>query len=483
MIRTALACALVSGAALPAFAQRSTATIQQIPISVPIEDAGVFDWENKRWMPEWEANQLRASLMTVYNNTCTWTGGNFYDTVSSCVTLFDEGRIPGGVGGNAPAGATTDNRIDSFEIAYCTKAASGTVDVKIGFYENWSGCLQNLGGVPYTTPLSSNATAYFDFGQASGFPLPGDPSPGGAFFCTRVTIALGNNAFCMLSDGEGFYDNIARLDSFAWSFQNNTTGPASQAVVAPIRAGDPSLSAPSGCTYNVPCGSDNSPWLTFSTNPNPCGHGLGTEDRWWHNIDGDTWNDTTNTGCTNGALPNGTGCYFFGGYPANSFASWWLKLGSVGSCAGCASTVTSYCTAGTTTNNCTPQMSLNGVASASSNQPALLTATAVEGQKTGLIFVAYQQQALPWAPGSSSFFCVKSPSVRLPPAQNSGGTLGQCNGMIAADINAYVQASNGVLLGQPVVAGLAFNAQGWFRDPPAVKSTNLTNAINVTFCP
>ena len=128
-------------------------------------------------------------------------------------------------------------------------------------------------------------------------------------------------------------------------------------------------------------------------------------------------------------------------------------------------------------------MSVNGIASASSSVPALLTASGVEGQKTGLIFVGLQQSALPWAPGSSSFFCVKTPTVRLPPAQSSGGTAGQCDGTLAADINAYVQASSGVLLGQPVVSGLAFNAQGWFRDPPAPKATNLTNGVNVTFCP
>jgi hypothetical protein len=467
-----------------ASAQATIGPEQTVPITTPIVDSGVFDWDEKRWLPDWEAHQLRASILTVYNNTCTWTGGNGFDTVSTCVTYFDEGRIPGGVGGTNPSGSSTDNLIDSFEIAYCTKAATGTVDVKLGFYENWSGCLQNLGGAPWTGPLSGVATAYIDLGQAAGFPLPGDPTPGGAFFCTRVTINLGSAAFCMQSDGEGFYDNLPRLDSFAWSFENNTQGPSSQAVVGIVRAGEPALAGPSGCTYNVPCGTDNSPWLTFSTNPFPCGSGLGTEDIWWMNVDNDTWGNTTNTStCTLGTPAQGSGCYFFGGYPANVFASYWLKLGSAGSCAGCSNNATAYCTAGTTTNGCVPAMSLNGVASVAGLQPALLTASNVEGQKTGLIFVGLQTQALPWATGSSSFFCVKSPTVRLPPAQNSGGTAGQCNGTIAADINSFVQASNGVLLGQTVTPGFTFHAQGWFRDPPAPKATNLTNGLTVTFCP
>lgn len=482
MIRAAIGLTLAGCAASTAFAQHlADPTLQQI-VSAPIVDGGVFDWEHKRWLPAWEAHQLLAANLTVYNNTCTWTGGNFMDAVTSCVTFFDEGRIPGS-GGQFPAGASADNLINCFELAYCTKAATGTLDVKVGFYENWGGCLQGLGGTPYTPPLSGNATAYFDFGQAAGFPLPGDPNPGGAFHCTRVTITLGNNAFCMLSDGDGFYDNVARFDNFAWSFENQTAGPASLSAVSLIRAGDPALSPTSGCTYNVPCGQDNSPWLALSPNPNPCGHGLGTEDNWWMNVDNDAWGDTVNTGCSNGAPAQGSGCYFFGGYPTGTFASYWLTLGSAGGCAGCTNAVQSYCTAGTTSSGCTPQMSISGVASATSNQPALLTASNVEGQKTGLIFVAYQAQAVPWAPGSTSFFCVKTPTVRLPPAQNSGGTAGQCNGTIQANINAYVQANNGMLLGQQVTPGLSFNAQGWFRDPPAPKSTNLTNALTVTFCP
>lgn len=484
MIRTPLPLLALGLCAAPSLAQFATVG-DSAPLSVPIVDSGVFDWDEKRWLPDWEANQLRASALTVYNNTCTWTGGsNLTDTLPTCLTYFDEGRIPGGAGGSAPVGATVDNKIDSLEIAYCTKAATGTVDIKIGFYQSWGGCLLNLGGAAYPPPLSSQATKYLDFGAAAGFPLPGDPTPGGTFFCTRVTVNLGSNAFCMLSDGDGFYDNLARLDTFAWSFEHNTQGPASQAVVAMIRAGDPALSGASGCTYNIPCGSDTSPWLTFSTNPFPCGHGLGTEDRWWANVDNDAWGDGTNsTNCQSAPLPAGSACYFFGGYPANNYASYWLKLGSAGACSGCSNNATTYCTAGTTTNGCVPSMSINGVASGTSALPAMLTASGVEGQKSGLIFVGLQQQALPWAPGSSSFFCVKTPTVRLPPAQNSGGTAGLCDGTIAADINAYVQSTSGTLLGQPVAAGLTFNSQGWFRDPPAPKATNLTNGLNVVFCP
>jgi hypothetical protein len=112
-----------------------------------------------------------------------------------------------------------------------------------------------------------------------------------------------------------------------------------------------------------------------------------------------------------------------------------------------------------------------------------LTASGVEGQRTGIIFVGFQQQASPWAAGSTSFLCITPPTARIPPPQSSGGTDGQCDGVLTADINAFVQANGATLLGQPVLAGLACNAQCWFRDPLAPKGTNLSNGVRFTFCP
>jgi hypothetical protein len=39
------------------------------------------------------------------------------------------------------------------------------------------------------------------------------------------------------------------------------------------------------------------------------------------------------------------------------------------------------------------------------------------------------------------------------------------------------------LLGTPFSAGDAIYAQGWFRDPPAPKTTNLSNALQLTCQP
>lgn len=450
---------------------------QGVPITAEIVDAGVFNWATKSWMPPDRVARLRAATMTVYNNTCTYTGGNFRDEVGTCVTFFDEGRIPGTTSPNAPAGVTDDNLITSFEIAYCTRTANGLIDVKIGFFENWGGCLAGVGG-SWTGTLASNATAYFDFGSAAGFPLPGDPVPGGAFQCNKVTIALGNTSFCMVSDGDGIFDNISRLDTFAWSLDSNTPANPPSEGISLIRTGDPSLSAPSGCTYNIPCGSDPSPVNSISPSPNPCGHGLGTVDAWWMNIDG----APTGGGAGNcvGTPAGGAGCYWFNGYPANPFASYWMVLGSSGSCAGCSGSPVNYCTSGTSTVGCNAIMGLNGSPNVNHFGPANITVTGVEGQKVGLIFYGLNQQAVQWG-ATSSFLCVKTPTQRTP-SQNSGGTAGQCNGTYTTNINQFF-AANPTALGQPLFGGQVLHFQAWYRDPPSPKTTNLSDALTITMCP
>lgn len=144
---------------------------------------------------------------------------------------------------------------------------------------------------------------------------------------------------------------------------------------------------------------------------------------------------------------------------------------------------TSYCTAGVTTSGCTPSMSLSGQPSATSGQPAVISASGVDGQRSGLMFVGLQPAALPWAPGSTSLLCIAPPIARVLPAQSSGGSAGQCDGSLSVDLNAYVQSTGGTILGQTVSAGFTCFAQAWFRDPPAPKGTNLSNALSLQFCP
>jgi hypothetical protein len=101
------------------------------------------------------------------------------------------------------------------------------------------------------------------------------------------------------------------------------------------------------------------------------------------------------------------------------------------------SVVTSYCTAGTTTNGCTPSLGASGTPSASASSGFTLACSAVEGQRLGIFFYGVTGSLVqPWAAGSTSFLCVKLPTQRTI-AQASGGTLNACHGSSAMDFLAF----------------------------------------------
>ncbi len=144
----------------------------------------------------------------------------------------------------------------------------------------------------------------------------------------------------------------------------------------------------------------------------------------------------------------------------------------------------SYCTAGTSSNGCVPAISASANPSVSFATPCALSVANVEGQKSGLFFYGVDNSGfspLPWALNGSSFLCVKTPTQRTS-SQNSGGLAAQCNGAFALDWNAF-QAANPSGLGQPWGAGSKAYVQAWYRDPPAPKTTNLSNALELTYLP
>ena len=141
-----------------------------------------------------------------------------------------------------------------------------------------------------------------------------------------------------------------------------------------------------------------------------------------------------------------------------------------------------YCTAGTSTNGCVPSISATGVASLSAGSGFTLGVANVEGQKQGLIFYGITgRSAAPWGIGGTSFLCVKAPTQRTP-AQSSGGTAGACDGTLSVDWLSFI-GSTPTALGNPFSAGQVVNAQGWYRDPPAVKTTNLSDGLEFTVLP
>jgi hypothetical protein len=149
-----------------------------------------------------------------------------------------------------------------------------------------------------------------------------------------------------------------------------------------------------------------------------------------------------------------------------------------------ASAPQTYCTAGTTTHGCLASITASANPSVSLAHACTLAVANVEGQKSGILFYGINNAGFsptPWGAGGASYLCVKAPLQRTP-IQNSGGTVDQCDGSFTLDWNAY-QTANPSALGNPWSVGAKVYAQGWFRDPPAVRATNLSNAVEMTYLP
>ena len=141
----------------------------------------------------------------------------------------------------------------------------------------------------------------------------------------------------------------------------------------------------------------------------------------------------------------------------------------------------SYCTSGTTTNGCLASITATANPSVSLANSCTVTVSNVEGLKNGIVFYGLASNNAPWAIGSNSTLCVKTPTQRTG-AQLSGGTVNACDGTFTLDWNAFQTANPGAL-GQPWVTGEKAYVQAWFRDPPAIKTTNLSNGVQLTYVP
>jgi len=141
-----------------------------------------------------------------------------------------------------------------------------------------------------------------------------------------------------------------------------------------------------------------------------------------------------------------------------------------------------YCTTSTTSNGCNPAMGATGTPSISASSGFTISATSIEGQRSGLLFYGINgRTASAWAPGNTSTLCVKAPVQRLG-TQNSGGTNGSCDGSISEDWLAYL-ASHPAALGQPFTTGVTVDSQCWFRDPAAPGTTNLSGGLEFVTVP
>jgi hypothetical protein len=196
----------------------------------------------------------------------------------------------------------------------------------------------------------------------------------------------------------------------------------------------------------------------------------------------------------NGTQPNG-GLY---AAPAISADGRWSAFGASGddilqgdtngvpdvfAWANPAPSIAVYCTAATTTHGCVPSIFAHGTPSASAGSGFTISVASVEQRKPGLLFYGITGAlATPWSSGSTSFLCVNAPTQLMGSRHSSGGTSGACTGALVEDWNAYITSHPGVL-GQPFAGGETVWAQGWFRDPPAPKTTNLSNGLVFVVAP
>jgi hypothetical protein len=148
----------------------------------------------------------------------------------------------------------------------------------------------------------------------------------------------------------------------------------------------------------------------------------------------------------------------------------------------CVPTTTGYCTPGTSSNGCLPAIAATASPNISHSNICVVDIANVEGQKTGLFFYGVNGPlASPWGSGSTSFLCVKTPTQRAA-IQNSGGAPNSCTGAFILDWNAY-QSAHPAGLGNPWSVGSKAWVQGWYRDPAAPKSTNLSGGLELTYTP
>ncbi len=142
----------------------------------------------------------------------------------------------------------------------------------------------------------------------------------------------------------------------------------------------------------------------------------------------------------------------------------------------------SYCTSGTSAFGCVGTMSSTGVPSVAAPSGFTIRCDGLDGQRSSILFYGVNGAvSQPWAAGSSSYLCVRAP-VQRTSIQNTGGTFGACDGSSALDFLAWL-AANPAALGQPIHVGQEFHVQCWYRDPPAPKSTSLSDGLHVVMCP
>lgn len=340
-------------------------------------------------------------------------------------------------------------------------SASSVFGASAGSHDGWLARLDAAGNLLWSKQFGGAALDSFEGVSADG--AVGAVAVGQTFNSLAALTAGQADAWLVSVDGAG----ALRWSRQFGSAQLDVATSASVGMFGGVFVGGKTRGALSGAHAG---GWDS--WTAYYD-------AIGT--RLWIEQFGVSGDDETTALCSDeagGAFAVGLAFGALGGPHLGFFDAWAARYRTA-----CAEIAT-FCTSGTTSSGCAAALSASGAASASSGGNLTLSASSVEGARAGLFFYGLDNSGFtptPWGGGSSSWLCVKPPTQRTP-AQNSGGNAGQCDGVLTLDWSSFI-ASNPNALGAPFAAGDELFAQAWFRDPPAPKSTSLSNGVSWRVCP
>jgi Tol biopolymer transport system component len=134
----------------------------------------------------------------------------------------------------------------------------------------------------------------------------------------------------------------------------------------------------------------------------------------------------------------------------------------------------SYCTAKTSSILCVPQVVAHGYASAGDAWPFHVGARELISHRSGLGLYGSGSASTPFHGG---FLCVQPPFRRLPLQLTGGASAAtDCTGRLSYDFNAEIRSGASPWL----VAGASAFVQFWFRDPPSLQGSGLSDALSFT---
>jgi hypothetical protein len=274
--------ALTLGTTAVAQQQDASARLRTVP-NPPIEIT--YDMRTKTLTADHGAGAFFGPDV-LYANTCP---SGFFIGLSAGDQITDEGQLPapndGVLAGAGGAGCSTVYTVNGFQVAYCSNQAAN--DLAVSFHSLYNPCTDINGASPGVAFLIGG--------------LPGSTTGGAICYALTIDLMGTSFEFTLVGSGDGTWDG--NTDHFGYTYEfTNLTGTAVGAIIAggPVFLG-------TGCDFLVGTVFE----VQDPTGTNPEGTGY---------FQGDQF----------GLMQAGTfaGCFFFGGWPAEIWSGFHLRLHS-----------------------------------------------------------------------------------------------------------------------------------------------------------